>query len=350
MATGGGLDGTIHVWDLATSKSLVRIDRSPHWVRDIAFSADGRSLFSAWTDENLWVSDAATGERRHVIKLEDPDRPDTIQDAWAMQLSTDGKRLVAFSYYSPKKDGGSRYDEMLITGWDTATHKQLFRRRRAGRDSWTALSADARVLAAAAHSDASLEPKPVLGAGPMRLEDVATSERLLTFPALEGQTWPLAFSPDGRLLASINSNWKRRGKKADPAAATGYAIHLWETATGAGVLTFPAEDGNTRVAFSPDGRLLAVAAPSQEILVWDLRRGRELRRFKGFDAAVTWLAFAPDGRRLVSGLDDSTLLVWDVGPREAAPPVKLGAEGVAKAWADLGGADAPKAQGFQGQE
>src|SRR5205085_326456 len=65
--------------------------------------------------------------------------------------------------------------------------------------------------------------------------------------------------------------------------------------------------------------------------------------FKGFDAAVTSLAFAPDGRRLVSGLDDSTLLVWDVGAREASPPIKLGAQGVAKAWADLGGADAPKA-------
>ncbi len=98
-----------------------------------------------------------------------------------------------------------------------------------------------------------------------------------------------------------------------------------------------------RPAFSADGRLLAVAAPGQEILVWDLRHGRELRRFKGFDAAVTSLAFAPDGRRLVSGLNDSTLLVWDVGPREAAPPIKLGAEGVAKAWADLGGSNAAKA-------
>jgi len=98
-----------------------------------------------------------------------------------------------------------------------------------------------------------------------------------------------------------------------------------------------------RPAFSADSRLLAVAAPGQEILVWDLRHGRELRRFKGLDAAVTSLAFAPDGRKLVSGLDDSTLLVWDVGPREASPAIKLGAEDMAKAWADLGGTDAPKA-------
>src|SRR5207247_6721982 len=121
-------------------------------------------------------------------------RAGTDAEARPLSLSTDSRRLVASSFYN-----GKSYDAMLITGWDAATHKQLFRRRLPGRESRTALSADARVLAAAPLHYA-LEPKPVLSAGPMRLEDVATGERLLTFPALEGQTWPQAFSPDGRLL------------------------------------------------------------------------------------------------------------------------------------------------------
>jgi RNA polymerase sigma factor (sigma-70 family) len=343
VTTGGGLDGTIRVWDLATGASLLHIDRPKRWVRDLALSPDGRWLYSTWTDDNLWVCDAATGERRHVIKLEDPERPDTHQSAIAMHLSDDGGRLVAMSYYYPKKDGGGpRYEETLITGWDTATRKQLFRRRRPGMDSWSALSADARVLAVA-HSAGSLKREMAPGQGPMRLEDVASGEVQLTFPTLEGQTWPLAFSPDGRLLAAINSDWRRRGKKDDPLAATGYVIHLWETATGASVLTFPVTDGNTRVAFSPDGRLLALTPPEQEILVCDLARGRAVRRFRGFDAAVTWLAFAPDGRRLISGLADSTLLVWDVGAPRPAPASKLDADGVAAAWTDLAGSDAPRA-------
>jgi RNA polymerase sigma factor (sigma-70 family) len=341
LATGGELDGTIHIWDLATSESLLHIPRA-QWVRDVAFAPDGRSLFSTWTDENLWVSDAATGERQHVIKLEDPDRPDTYQSALAMHLSADGKTLVAFSSYYPKKNqGGPHYRETLITGWDTSTRKQLFRRRCIGMDSWPVLSADARVLAAA-HSGGSLEDKEAPGKGPMRLEDVTTGERLLTFPTLEGQTSPLAFSPDQRLLASSNFNWKHKDKPGDPAGATGCALHLWETATAAEVLTLPLQS-QYRTAFSPDGRLLALTAPAEEILVWDLARGRELRRFKGFDAEVTWLAFSPDGRRLISGLADSTLLVWDVGPRPAAPAGKLGVEGLAKAWADLAAHDAPRA-------
>src|SRR5207245_627241 len=101
----------------------------PRWVRGIAFSPDGRSVYSTGLDESLWISDAATGERRHVIKLEDPDRPDTYQGGEAIRLSDDGKTLVVFSSYHRKENtGGPQAEETLITGWDTATRKQLFRR------------------------------------------------------------------------------------------------------------------------------------------------------------------------------------------------------------------------------
>jgi WD40 repeat protein len=343
VATGGSLDGTIHIWDLATGESLAQVHRPPRWVRDVAFSPDGLVLYSTWTDEELWVCDGKTGERQHVLTLEDPDRPDTRQSAISMYSSDDGKTLVAFSYYYPKKEGaGGPYAETLITGWDTATHKQLFRRRHPDRGSWMALSPEARVLAVP-HSGGAEAFDKARGMGPMRLEDVATGELLLTFPTLGGQTWPLAFSPDGRLLAANNSDYSRRGKEGDPASATGSVLRLWETATAAEVLALPIGGEQYRTAFSPDGRLLALTAPAQEILVWDLARGRELRRFQGFAAEVTDLAFSRDSRWLISGLADSTLLVWDVGPRQMAPPGKLGAEQLAKAWADLAGADAPRA-------
>jgi hypothetical protein len=71
--------------------------------------------------------------------------------------------------------------------------------------------------------------------------------------------------------------------------------------------------------------------------------GKELHRFKGFDAQVTSLAFSPDGRRLVTGLSDSTLLIWDVAAvRSKDRPAALDAEGMRCAWDDLAG-DARKA-------
>jgi WD40 repeat protein len=266
LATGGGLDGTIHVWDLATTESRVRIQRPRRWVRDLAFSVDGRSLFSTWDDENLWVSDAASGERRYVIKLEDPDRPDTYQSAISMHLSADGNTLVALSYYNPRKsDAGPDPKDTLITGWDTSTRRQLFRRRRPGMD-WTALSADGRILAVARPGGSPLGGEEAPGKGPMRLEDVRTGEVLLTFPALTGQTWPKVFSPDGRLLAANNFGPVPHSSRSGEYAHT---LRLWEVATAAEVLVLPTTD-NSRVAFAPDGRLLAATAPPREILLWDL--------------------------------------------------------------------------------
>jgi RNA polymerase sigma factor (sigma-70 family) len=336
----GAMDGSVHVWDVGTGEPLIHIKRRD-WVRNAVFSADGRQIFSAYTGDQVWISDARTGARLHVLKLEDPDRPDSYQSGLSMRLSADGSTLVAFSSYYAKGQAGPRYGETLITGWDPATRKLLFRRRHPGTEFWGVITSDARVLAVPHPSGDELIGRGI-GAGPMRLEDLRTGEPLLTIPAPQGQTWPLAFSPDGRLLAAAAP-----GNPPPKAPAKGglrvpeRTVRVFEVATAAELLSLPLAY-QPRVAFSADGRLLAVADSDRSILVWDLARGREQRRITGFDAEVTSLGFSPDGRRLLSGLGDSTVLVWDVGAR-APGTEKLGPEGLARAWADLAGADAARA-------
>jgi hypothetical protein len=308
-------------------------------ARDCAFSTDGRSLFLSWASDSLAIHDAVTGKQQHAIPVNDPKRPDTYQSILSTHLSDDGKLLIAFSHYYATGQAGLRYQDTLITGWDAATRKQLFQRRRPVMESWLALSADVRVLAASQSTNPRIA-KLGFAKAAMLLEDVRTGKNLLTFPRLEGQTWPVAFCGDGRLLASSNCYRPPPDKVGKPAPERN-TLRLWETMTAAEVLSFPSTNF-LRAAFSPDGRLLAMTAPVQEILVWDLARGRELRRFKGFDSEVTYLTFSPDGRRLVSSLADSTLLVWDVGPRDTTL-AKLDTDGQAKAWDDLASTDAPRA-------
>jgi RNA polymerase sigma factor (sigma-70 family) len=339
----GSMDGTIFLWDSETGRQLAQVRRPYRWVRGYDFSADGRTLYSSWNDDKLYFSDTATGAELHVLQLDDPDRPDTVQSGIHSHLTDDRKTLVTFGFYYPKQPGGGVGRDLLITGWDVTTRKQLFRRSRAAYGLGIAVSPDARMLAVdQGGPDDRLGPgvgrKEIPARGPMRLEDLATGEHLLTFPLLEGQTWPMAFSPDGRLLACNSFGPAPGGGRSGEQVQT---LRLWEVASATEVLALPTID-NSRVAFSPDGRLLALSAPEQEILLWDLARGKEWRRIKGFAAELTGLSFSPDGRRLVSGLSDSTLLVWDVAGVPTAGPTGLGPEGAAHAWADLA-AEAPKA-------
>jgi len=91
---------------------------------------------------------------------------------------------------------------VLVTGWDTAKRKQPFRRRRGRVYLGLAISPAGKVLAVAQGGCPGKGPKVPAGQGPIRLEDLATGEELVTFPVVKRQTQPLAFSPDGRLLAT----------------------------------------------------------------------------------------------------------------------------------------------------
>jgi WD40 repeat protein len=80
--------------------------------------------------------------------------------------------------------------------------------------------------------------------------------------------------------------------------------HLAHTLTG--------HDGSVwEVAFSPDGRLLATASGDKTAQVWDPATGEHLRTLTGHDGPVLGVAFSPDGRLLATASYYDTAQVWD---------------------------------------
>jgi WD40 repeat protein len=130
---------------------------------------------------------------------------------------------------------------------------------------------------------------------------VATGQLDWTYRDFPEPVLSIAFSPDGRTLAV-------GGGSGTPPLGT---IHLLDTATGRRVRSLMGHVSGVFVAFSPDGKMLASVSWDATGALWDLATGQRVRTLKS-PMLLTSVAFSPDGRRLATGDADGTVRLWDV--------------------------------------
>ncbi len=158
-----------------------------------------------------------------------------------------------------------------------------------------AFSPDGRLLATSAGLWFSAEPAEV------KLWDANAGQLLWTGLGHSGPVMAVAFSPDGKQVASSSVVW---GKNCGE-------IKFWEAATGKLLRTHSGLSGIFGLAYSPDGRWLASAGADGKVRVWDAASGQQVALHQEHKASVFTVAFSPDGRLLASGCWDGTVRVWE---------------------------------------
>jgi WD40 repeat protein len=245
----GRNDGSLGMWETETCRALPGSLRQDGAIRGVAFSPENHSLVSV-------------GLRRVPANPETP-----MPTPWQLEVKVWDPNTL--------QEIGSDYDTGVLWPRTLAIHP-----------------VDGRIAVG--------DDK-----GRVRFLDPATLHQTAVWPAHERVASGLAFSPDGKRLAS--ASWDN-------------TVKVWDTADGRLICKM---QGHSRavvaVAFSPDGRRLASGGEDRSMKLWDADTGWETLTLAGHDDGITAIAFSPDGRRLASASLDGTVKVWHADERTERP-------------------------------
>jgi DNA-binding beta-propeller fold protein YncE len=238
-------DKTIEVWDIA-GREIVRSLRGPaKGLSAVAFDEDGRYLASANWDGTVTVWDCGTGKKRITFRGH-------VRETSTVAFQPDGNLLAS---------GG--WDQTARV-WNTTTRQPAFTFR--------------------GHAE---KPDPENG---LVLGTCVTS---------------VAFSPDGRQVASSSSFPGRRWKYG--------CVKVWETATGKEMVSL--DEAADQVVFDPTGKRLAMVN-WDGLTVRDSATGKAISAFVTCDGDVVSVSFSPTGRCLAAVSNGSTVKVCDTATKQ----------------------------------
>ena len=275
-----------YLWGQTHSDALFTLCQEPAEINSLSVSPDGLSVaIGSFHEGGVSVWDLRT--RQELIRL-------AKNEEFVTTAFSPTEPLLAFTGEAYSDSGEV---QMTLHLWNTATRQAVADLPLDGGCMGLAFAKDGRTLVTSTIGNAN---------GISTLWRMPDGVKQASYPSdihHIGPATSFAATPDLSLVAyAIGSPPEQRIAVMDMRTGT----NLW-TAVAAKVSI-------TALAFSPDGKTLASAAGfgESDILLWDTATGKEIGKLEGHGSWVSSLVFSPDGKKLISGSADQTIRTWDM--------------------------------------